>query len=94
MLVSFEVFFFFLKKRFKRVQFNFHLKGDFNWRVIEGQGGKGKKENRELVSPSFTTYINQLDVITLLQVVQDSTVVEIGQIGHVFNFFEFGRIDL
>lgn len=43
---------------------------------------------------NLDTYVDELVVVTLFQIVQNSTFVKIGQIGHIFNFFEFWRIDL
>lgn len=40
------------------------------------------------------TYVDQLMVVSLLQVMEDRSIVKIGQIGHIFGFLVFGRIDL
>lgn len=38
--------------------------------------------------------VDELDVVTLPQVVQDRGVVKVGQVGHVLAFFEFGGVHL
>jgi len=40
------------------------------------------------------TYVDQLMVISLPQVVQDGRLVEVGQVGHVLDFLVFGRVHL
>ncbi len=59
----------------------------------ERERKKEKKKTKLVVSSSRDTYIDELGVVALSQIVQDGRVVEVSQIGHVFNFFEFRRID-
>lgn len=40
------------------------------------------------------TYVDQLVVISLPQVVQNGRLVEVGQVGHVLDFFILGRVHL
>lgn len=40
------------------------------------------------------TYVDQLVVVSLPQVMQNRSVVKIGQVGHIFGFLVFWRIDL
>lgn len=39
-------------------------------------------------------YVDELGVVTLLQVVEDRSIVEVGQIGHVLGFLILGRVHL
>lgn len=39
-------------------------------------------------------YVDELGVVTLLQVVEDRSIVEVGQIGHVLAFLVLGRVHL
>lgn len=43
---------------------------------------------------SANTYVDQLMVVSLLQVMEDRSIVKIGQIGHIFGFLVFWWIDL
>lgn len=57
------------------------------------QGWKGAKGAS--MSPLRTeSYVDELGVVTLLQVVEDRSIVEVGQIGHVFGFLILGRVHL
>lgn len=47
-----------------------------------------------IFSDWFNTYVDQLVVITLAQVMQHRSVVKIRQIGHILCLLVFGRIDL
>lgn len=40
------------------------------------------------------TYVDQLVGVTSPQVVKDGGIVKVGQVGHVFGFFVFGRVHL
>lgn len=50
-------------------------------------------EGRERDSPSLP-YVDELGVVTLLQVVEDRSIVEVGQIGHILGFLILGRVHL
>lgn len=39
-------------------------------------------------------YVDEFGVVTLLQVVEDRSIVEVSQIGHVFGFLILGRVHL
>lgn len=43
---------------------------------------------------SARTYVDEVAVVSLFQVVQHRRVVEVGERGHVLALFELGRIDL
>lgn len=45
------------------------------------------------ISPSLP-YVDELGVVTLLQVVENRSIVEVGQIGHVLGFLILGRVHL
>lgn len=53
-----------------------------------------RSEERGASISSSLPYVDELGVVTLLQVVEDRSIVEIGQIGHVFGFLILGRIHL
>lgn len=56
---------------------------------------KGGRRGRVYVSPLQTEpYVDELGVVTLLQVVEDRSIVEVGQIGHVLGFLILGRVHL
>ena len=40
------------------------------------------------------THIDEFEVVTLFEVVQDRCVIQVGQIGHVFALLEFRRVHL
>ena len=42
----------------------------------------------------ITTYIDQLIVISILEIPKDSGIIQIGQVRHIIHFIKFGRIDL
>lgn len=56
--------------------------------TLVSQHGQGLGQGR---SP---TYVDQLSDVSLLQVVQDTSIVKVGQIGHVLSLFVLGRIQL
>jgi len=61
--------------------------------VERGEGGGGEA-GRASLRLRTEPYIDELGVVTLLQVVKDRSIVEIGQIGHVFGFLILGRVHL
>lgn len=65
-----------------------HSRPDKARQSLPQKRGKGAS-----ISPSLP-YVDELGVVTLLQVVEDRSIVEIGQIGHVFGFLILGRIHL
>jgi len=56
---------------------------------LDGEGGC-----EHLPIASEESYIDELGVVTLLQVVEDRSIVEVSQIGHVLAFLILGRIHL
>ena len=72
------------------------------WRIgarrgsaIEAGGPREKREKNKMISSirPRSTYVNQSGVVALLEIVQYCGVVQVSQIGHVFDAFEFRRID-
>ena len=49
---------------------------------------------KRALKPSLDTYVNKFHVESMPQVVQDGSFVQIGQIGHIFDFFVFRRVHL
>lgn len=49
---------------------------------------------RELQPAQLLTYVNKLMVISLLQVIQNRSVVEVCQVGHILAFFVLRWVDL
>lgn len=43
---------------------------------------------------NFLTYVDQLMIVSLLKVIQDRRVIEVGQVGHVLSFLVLGGVDL
>lgn len=72
-----------------------HPRGGFRRITVRKEGREKEREKKtELVeSRSRGTYVNQFVVVALLQIVQHGRVVQVSQIGHVFDFLEFRRID-
>ena len=66
----------------------------FRWWTGIGEWKKRRRKKTKEERQCGCSYVDELEVIALLQVVQDGAVIEIGQIGHVFDALEFRRIDL
>lgn len=56
--------------------------------------GYEKQKRTSKAHRTQNTYVDQLGVVSLPQVMQNRSVVKIGQVGHIFGFLVFWRIDL
>lgn len=56
--------------------------------------GNNRRKERARLVPLAATYVDHFAVVSLAQIVQYGSFVQIGQIGHIFDFFEFRRIRL
>lgn len=53
-----------------------------------------RRDTHTLVSFwQYNTYVDELSIVTLTQIVQNARSVKHGHVGHIFNFFEFWWID-
>lgn len=54
----------------------------------------GESDGKHLSVVNAEPYVDELGVVTLLQVVEDRSIVEVGQIRHVLAFLVLGRVHL
>lgn len=52
----------------------------------------GGRTSRQISHP--LTYVDQFVIVSLLKVIEDGSVVEVGQVGHVLVFLVLGRVHL
>lgn len=58
------------------------------------KGKKKKNAGRGRPLGVAESYVDELVVVTLLEIVKDGGVVEVGQVGHVLGFLILGRVHL